>query len=167
MGVHFTDQFSLLHFASGIIAFFWEISLIKWFILHIVYELFTNTHFGINFINKYTFWPGGKLNFDTTVNIIGELNDLFAHELEHYRQNYTGELETYDDENPKSLDYYTRPIELKAQVKGFNRLAKLQKRPFESVVKQWFETHKDIHNLNPKEQEFVISSILDLKKQVR
>jgi hypothetical protein len=72
MGVYFTDQFSLLHFASGIIAIFWEISLIKWFILHIVYELFTNTHFGINFINKYTFWPGGKLNFDTTVNIIGD-----------------------------------------------------------------------------------------------
>jgi hypothetical protein len=103
--------------------------------------------------------------------IIGELNDLFAHELEHYRQYYAGELDTYDneddDENPKSLDYYTRPIELTAQVKGFNRLAKLQKRPFESVVKRWFETHKDIHNLNPKEQEFVISYILNLKKQVR
>lgn len=72
MGVHFTDQFSLLHFASGIIAFFWKVSFINWFILHIVYELLTNTRAGINFINKYTFWPGGKLNYDTVTNIIGD-----------------------------------------------------------------------------------------------
>ena len=72
MGIYFTDQFSLLHFASGIIAFFWEISLFKWFLLHIIYEVVTNTRFGIYFINNYTFWPGGKLNYDTIHNIIGD-----------------------------------------------------------------------------------------------
>lgn len=72
MGIYFTDQFSLLHFASGIVAFFWKISLINWFILHLIYELITNTYFGIYFINNYTFWPGGKLDYDTRINILGD-----------------------------------------------------------------------------------------------
>jgi len=72
MGVNFTDQFSLLHFATGIIAYFWEISLINWFFLHLIYEIFTNTKYGIFFINHYTFWPGGKLNYDSPMNILGD-----------------------------------------------------------------------------------------------
>ena len=72
MGINFTDQFSLLHFATGIIAFFWKISFLNWFIIHLIYEFFTNTSWGIYFINKYTFWPGGKLDYDTIVNMIGD-----------------------------------------------------------------------------------------------
>jgi len=72
MGIHFTDQFSLLHFATGIIAYFWQLSFMNWFFLHILYELFTNTRYGIYFINHYTFWPGGKLDYDTSINVIGD-----------------------------------------------------------------------------------------------
>lgn len=72
MGVNFTDQFSLLHFATGIIAYFWEVSLINWFFLHLIYEIVTNTKYGIYFINNYTFWPGGKLNYDSPINILGD-----------------------------------------------------------------------------------------------
>lgn len=72
MGVNFTDQFSLLHFATGIIAYFWEITLLNWFFLHLIYEIFTNTNYGIYFINHYTFWPGGKLNYDSLINILGD-----------------------------------------------------------------------------------------------
>ena len=72
MGIYFTDQFSLLHFATGIIAFFWKISFMNWFIIHLIYELITNTRVGIKFINNYTAWPGGKLDYDTPINIIGD-----------------------------------------------------------------------------------------------
>jgi hypothetical protein len=72
MGVNFTDQFSLLHFATGIIAYFWRLSFLNWFFLHLFYESFTNTRYGIYFINHYTFWPGGKLNYDSIINVIGD-----------------------------------------------------------------------------------------------
>lgn len=72
MGVYFTDQFSLLHFSTGIIAFFWRLSFVNWFIIHLLYEAITNTQLGIYFINKYTFWPGGKLDYDTPTNIMGD-----------------------------------------------------------------------------------------------
>jgi len=72
MGIKFTDQFSLLHFATGIIIYFWRVTFINWFILHLVYEIITNTKFGIYIINNYSQWPGGKLNYDTYLNIIGD-----------------------------------------------------------------------------------------------
>lgn len=89
MGVKFTDQFSLLHFASGIIAFFWKISFMNWFLLHLIYEIFTNTKYGIYFINHYTFWPGGKLNYDSPKNIFGDqvwglIGWLFAYLIVSY-----------------------------------------------------------------------------------
>ena len=89
MGVKFTDQFSLLHFATGIIAYFWKITLVNWFIIHLIYEIFTNTKSGIYFINHYTFWPGGKLDYDTPMNILGDqvwslLGWLFAYFIVSY-----------------------------------------------------------------------------------
>ena len=61
MGLNFIDQYSYLHFASGIIAYFFDISLLYWLIIHTVFEIMENTENGIFIINKYlTFWPGGK-----------------------------------------------------------------------------------------------------------
>ena len=34
----FIDQYSYLHFASGIIAYFWGVKLKLWIILHVLYE---------------------------------------------------------------------------------------------------------------------------------
>ena len=72
MGIYFTDQFSLLHFSTGIIVYFWRISFIKWIIIHLLYEVITNTKYGIYFINHYSQWPGGKLDYDSYLNIFGD-----------------------------------------------------------------------------------------------
>lgn len=73
MGIYFTDPFSLLHFATGIIVFFWGISFFHWFWIHFIYEVFTNTKIGIWFINDVVqIFPGGKLNYDTLINSVGD-----------------------------------------------------------------------------------------------
>jgi len=67
------DQYTYLHFASGIIAYFFGIPLIVWFILHSIFEITENTSLGINLINNYfKFWPGGKPKSDSFINIIGD-----------------------------------------------------------------------------------------------
>jgi hypothetical protein len=95
-------------------------------------------------------------------NIIGELNDIVAHELEHGFQ-YMTEGKVYQEPPSESLGYYTQPDEIKSQRVGLRRLAKLRKLPFNDVVSEWFDTHRDIHGLTENEQEIVINEILDRK----
>lgn len=69
MGKYFTDQYSLLHFSTGVVAYFIGIRLMIWITLHLLFELIENTQFGIYVINKYlTFWPGGKPEADAFIN---------------------------------------------------------------------------------------------------
>ena len=73
MGTKLFDQYTYLHFAIGITAYFWNISLINWIILHIIFEFIENTQIGMNIINKYiVLWPGGKQKSDTITNSIGD-----------------------------------------------------------------------------------------------
>jgi hypothetical protein len=73
MGTKFFDQYSLLHFASGIIAYFFGIKWIYWIIIHTIFEYSENTAVGMEFINSYLpFWPGGKPNPDAITNSIGD-----------------------------------------------------------------------------------------------
>jgi hypothetical protein len=72
MGIRFTDKFSLLHFATGIIAYYWNISFLSWFVIHLIYEYIENTVYGMRLINKITFWPGGKEHADTFLNSMGD-----------------------------------------------------------------------------------------------
>lgn len=73
MGYLFADQYSLLHFASGVIAFFWGIPLWVYFVLHVVFEVIENQPWMINFIdNNITWWPGGKQKSDTVLNQVGD-----------------------------------------------------------------------------------------------
>ena len=72
MGIYFTDKYSLLHFANGVIAYYWNISFTLWFILHLLYEYIENTQQGIQIINKINIWPGGKEQPDTIINNIGD-----------------------------------------------------------------------------------------------
>lgn len=95
-------------------------------------------------------------------NIIGELNDIVAHELEHGFQ-YITEGKVYQEPPSESLGYYTQPDEIRAQRVGLRRLAKLRKLPFNDVVSEWFDTHRDIHGLTENEQVIVINEILDRK----
>jgi hypothetical protein len=67
------DQYTLLHFATGVIFYFWDFSLLLFFVIHTIFEIVENTKYGIYFINKYlTFWPGGKLQPDGIINNIGD-----------------------------------------------------------------------------------------------
>ena len=73
MGSKIFDKYTYLHFASGIIAYFWNISLINWLIIHSIFEFVENTKIGIYIIDKYiSYWPGGKLKADSFINNIGE-----------------------------------------------------------------------------------------------
>lgn len=96
--------------------------------------------------------------------IVGELNEVLAHELEHSLQGYRGEFDMDDEEETDSLKYYLQAHEIPAQVAGFKRLSKLRKVPFESVVRNWFKTHGEFHHLNNDEQEIVINKLLEYKK---
>ena len=93
--------------------------------------------------------------------LIGELNELVAHEVRHIDQRTKG---TYDLDIPEEKDpykYYIQPHEIDAQVFGFKRLAKLTKTPFDTVVKRWFKTHKDLHQLTDQEVQDVVTRILN------
>lgn len=72
MGLQLADQYSLLHFATGIIAYFWGISFWQWFFVHALFEITENTPFGIRVINMFSYWPGGKPYADALINIIGD-----------------------------------------------------------------------------------------------
>lgn len=91
--------------------------------------------------------------------IIGELNEIIAHELEHGNQEFYGELSDEPD-NESSIEYYLNPNEVSAQVKGFNRLAKLTRAPFDKIVSEWFESHRDIHQLNDEEIDTVKKELI-------
>jgi hypothetical protein len=95
--------------------------------------------------------------------LIGELNELVAHEVRHIDQKTKGmfNLDVQDEENP--YKYYTQEHEIDAQVFGFKRLARLTKTPFDVVVKRWFKTHKDLHQLTDQEVQDVIARILNHK----
>ena len=93
MGDKTFDQFSLLHFASGIIAYFWGLPFWMWFVLHAIFEIVENTKIGMQVINKYIpLWPGGKQHPDSFMNsAIGDnvsaaLGWIFASMIDKYYQ---------------------------------------------------------------------------------
>jgi len=73
MGYQYFDKYTYLHFAVGIVVYFWNISLIHFVILHTIFEFLENTQIGMNIINQYiVFWPGGKPHPDSIKNNIGD-----------------------------------------------------------------------------------------------
>lgn len=73
MGFQFADQYSLLHFASGVIAYFFGLSGVQWFVLHMIFEIVENGVIGMRVINScMKFWPGGKNYPDAMVNRVGD-----------------------------------------------------------------------------------------------
>jgi hypothetical protein len=85
---------------------------------------------------------------------------LVAHELRHiYQQKYnTFDIDVEEPEDP--FEYYTQPHEIDAQIAGFKRMSQITKKPFEEVVRNWFEKNKDIHRLDDNQKEEVIKMIL-------
>lgn len=83
MGTYFADQYSLLHFCVGAIAFFWNVPFVWGFLAHFVFEILENTEWGVRAINRYIIdpgffsWPGEKHHPDAAINIAGD-NTFFA-----------------------------------------------------------------------------------------
>lgn len=99
-------------------------------------------------------------------NLLGSLNELITHELEHLHQDSKGEIDVdFDSESLNPLEYYTQPHEIEAQVKGFRRISNLRKQPFETTVNDWFDTHKEIHRLSDSERQEVIGKLMDFNKK--
>jgi hypothetical protein len=73
MGTKLLDKFTYLHFANGILVYYWGMSLTVWLIIHTIFETLENSAIGIHFIDNYlTLWPGGKLIADSYINRIGD-----------------------------------------------------------------------------------------------
>ena len=72
MGTQLFDQYSLLHFSCGVIAYFWGVPIWYWIAAHVLFEIAENTTVGMKFINDLTFWPGGKPRADSLSNIAGD-----------------------------------------------------------------------------------------------
>lgn len=78
MGLCFVDKYSLLHFAVGIIIFYWNVPFLLACVIHTVFEIVENTSTGMYIINTYISnkgyfsWPGGKPYPDTVINSIGD-----------------------------------------------------------------------------------------------
>jgi hypothetical protein len=72
MGIYFTDRYSLLHFATGIVAYYWDISFAMWFMVHAIFEYIENTSPGMRLIRKIKLWPGGKERADNMRNRAGD-----------------------------------------------------------------------------------------------
>ena len=106
------------------------------------------------------------VRYTVLYDIVGELNEQIRHEMEHIIQNVRGE--ELPDKEPKSPSkYYSQPHEIGAQVAGFKRKAKITKQPYEKVVRDWFETNKHKHRLNPKQSEKIIQKLLDATNGIR
>ena len=97
-------------------------------------------------------------------NLIGELNEIIAHELRHQHQRDTGLFDldnTTSNEEEDGFIHYSKPEEIDAQVDGFKRMRDVTKQPFEELVRNWFRTHQTIHSMNPEDTKKVIDLILD------
>ena len=42
MGKQVFDQYTLLHIAVGVVAYFWGLNIVNWFILHTIFEITEN-----------------------------------------------------------------------------------------------------------------------------
>jgi hypothetical protein len=73
MGSSFIDQYSLLHFSTGVIFRFLNINWLYSFLIHLIFEYVENTPTGIHFIDNYlTWWPGGKQKPDSLINSLSD-----------------------------------------------------------------------------------------------
>ena len=102
-----------------------------------------------------------KLLYDLS----GELNEIIAHEIRHIDQETTGSYNTKVRKGQEGKKYYTQPHELDAQIFGFKRISKLTKTPFDVVVKRWFNTHSNLHQMNDTDVKYVIDKIMEFKKE--
>lgn len=67
------DQYSLLHFSVGVVAYFWHVPFWLWIILNILFEIFENSSWGMRIISHISVFPGGQPRPDTLANSICDI----------------------------------------------------------------------------------------------
>jgi hypothetical protein len=78
MGGTLFDQYSLLHAAVGVIAYFWQVPFLVAVIVHVLFEWAENTETGMEVINQVFVregvfgWPGAKKAADSMMNCVGD-----------------------------------------------------------------------------------------------
>jgi hypothetical protein len=122
-------------------------------------EIYNDDH-AIKLVIQYNSDKKNQILYD----LIGELNEVIAHELKHIDQNIRGMFVSKSYRGKDPVKYYTQPKELDAQVFGFKRLSKLTRKPFDEVVINWFETHRDIHQLDDNGIKKVIDKLFDYER---
>lgn len=105
------------------------------------------------------------LGYQNLQELIGELNETIRHELEHVSQYEKGYKFPKEPKGP--LKYYTQKHELEAQLAGFKRRARKEKRNLEELIRGWFRRNQSKHGLKPNEVEIVINKILELDGKFR
>ena len=90
--------------------------------------------------------------------IIADLNDVTAHEIEHIYQNAwerpDDEIDPFEnnpDERPTGKEYYKQPHEVPAELAGFRRINRLRKEPIEKTIRDWFNRNRNVHQLNDED----------------
>ena len=85
--------------------------------------------------------------------VIGDLNDIVAHELEHVYQEAwrRPKDEISNGDNVTGKEYYKQPHEVPAELAGFRRVNKLRKEPIEKTIRDWFERNRNVHNLEDED----------------
>jgi hypothetical protein len=88
--------------------------------------------------------------------IVADLNDVVAHEIEHIYQNAwqrpMNELPLYGHkDSPTGKEYYKQPHEVSAELAGFRRINRLRKEPIEKTIRDWFNRNKNVHHLNDED----------------
>lgn len=96
--------------------------------------------------------------------LIGELNEIVAHEIRHIVQREKGHFNSGGTEKDDPYEYYTQPHELDALNFGFKRMARMTKKPIDTLVQNWFDKNEDIHMLDGEQKKDVIKKILNYKK---
>lgn len=91
-------------------------------------------------------------------NLVGELNEVVRHEIEHILQYNNGRRTIKEISDP--FKYYTHKYELSAQREGFKRRSRQEKTNMESLVRNWFKKYLHKHKLTNTQQEKVIQKIL-------
>lgn len=73
MGTQIFDGYTLSHVAFGILFYYFGVTFANSLLLHIMFELFENSKFGMYVMHNYiTIWPGGKTSADSSINAISD-----------------------------------------------------------------------------------------------
>lgn len=73
MGSNIFDKYSILHFVAGIIFRLLNIPLYHTIVLNMIFEYVENTSYGMSYINRLKWWPGGKPSKDSLLNSTSDI----------------------------------------------------------------------------------------------